>query len=73
MQTILTDQSHGYRDYDILDNEHGIHRVKVPFNVKDGDIINVYSGESRKNGFVWKKDLKTTLSDPENISYLSSE
>jgi hypothetical protein len=52
--------SNGYDDYTII-NQPLVKRLCVPFDVKEGDLINTYYGESSKMTIPWKNDVITTI------------
>lgn len=52
--------SHGYDDYKIL-NHPLANRLCVPFDVKDGDMINTYYGQSSKMTIPWKTNVLSTI------------
>jgi hypothetical protein len=63
----LISQDNGYRDYDVK-GCNGIYRACVGFNIKKGDIFNVYCFEHTKLACVYDNDLRTSL-----INFASSD
>lgn len=49
-----------YKEFDIKGCSN-IHTAKVPNDIKEGDIFNIYRGESTKEGCTWKGDLESSL------------
>lgn len=62
----LVNIRHGYKDYDVIGHKT-LRRLKVPNNVKNGDIINMYYGESTKSGLKWENDIVTSMKNVEFI------
>lgn len=56
----LKSQENGFRDYDISGHP-SIYRIKVPFNVKQGEYVNVYYNESSKTCIRWEADVESTI------------
>ncbi len=53
-------RAHGFDDYDVI-NHPSLRRICVPHTVKRGERVNVYYGESSKEGAVWKGSPEETL------------
>ena len=59
----LNSTEHGYKDYDVVHKE--IKRAKVPYNLKKGDVFNVYFLGGRKEGCEY--DGKSVLTSLEEL------
>ncbi len=49
-----------YKGYEV-EGYGDIHLAKVPYGIREGDMFNIYRGESTKNGCVWKGNLQHSL------------
>lgn len=61
-ETIEVSSKDGFTDYDVKGLPF-VHRCTVGHGIKQGDIFNVYLGESAKLGVKWKGDLQKSLQD----------
>ncbi len=56
----MVSRGRGFDDYDVI-NHPSLRRICVPHTVKRGERVNVYYGESSKEGAVWKGSPEETL------------
>ncbi len=56
----LASNEHGFDDYDVIGHS-SLRRICVPHTVKRSDRVNVYYGESSKEGALWKGSPEETL------------
>lgn len=58
----LVSSEHGFDDFDVCNLPH-VHRACVGHGIKNGDIFNVYCGESTKLGGVWCGEVVKSLAN----------
>lgn len=58
--TSLHASSNGFHDYDVIGHTL-LRRVAIPHGIKEGEMFNVYYGESSKAGAVWRGGIEKSL------------